>query len=552
MLRLLLARARHAPLLALATGALAAQLLGCSDATQTAGRAFPSGFLWGSAVAAFQTEMGGGSASIDRNTDWFAWTHDSKNLAAGRITADLPENGPASYERYPDDYALARSLDNNAYRLSIEWSRFFPSSTAGVAVDGVQSEADLQALDALANQAEVAHARTILHAAREAGLEPMLTLQHFSLPLWIHEPIAARDAFLAAPAGTVPQLTTPGGWLDATAPLEFAKFAAYAAWKLGDEVDLWVTINEPVVMVVSGYVNIAGVGGNFPPGAFSLPAVPGLLVNLVTAHARAYSAVKRWDTVVASQAHGGILDGSPSVVGLVMNMVAFTPSNEASPLDQAGAEHAAYLFNQVALNATVRGELDEGLDGDITPDAERPDLAGMDFIGVNYYLRGRVTGLPAPADPAVPLLDFLPAVTYRWALAPTAPPCPTECSEFGSEIYPPGFRDVLATAGSYGLPIFVTENGIADSDDSQRKAYLVTHLDTLLKANDDGLADVHGYFHWSLIDNFEWTSGFTPKFGLAAVDLQTKERVARPSAALYGEIATSNRLTDEQVAQNHF
>jgi len=546
------ARARRrlrAILAATLAGAATSLLLSCSDGkVQAPGRSFPEGFLWGAAVAAFQTEMGGGPSSIDSGTDWWVWVHDASNIAAHRTSGDLPENGPASYERFGDDYRLARSMQLNAYRLSIEWSRIFPQSTAAIAPGGVTSEADLEALDQVADHAELDHVRTVLMAARSAGLEPLLTLNHFTLPLWLDDPIATRDAFAAAGSAGLPSFHAPAGWLDDATVREFAKFAAYAAWKLGDLVDLWATLNEPTVVVVNGYVNAAGVGGNFPPGAFALKAVAPLLVNLATAHARAYDAVKRWDTVVASTAHGHVLDGQPSVVGLVNNMVAFTPENPDSASDVAGAAHASYLFNQLLLNATVLGRLDEGLDGDATPDVERPDLGDrMDYVGVNYYLRGRISGLPAPVDPAVPLLDFLPSITYRWAGAPTAPPCPTECSEFGSEIYPQGFHDVLAIAGAYGRPVLVTENGIADATDAQRPAYLVTHLDEVLQAIADHSADVRGYFHWSLIDNYEWTAGYLPKFGLAAVDPASKAREPRPSTAIFAEIAGENRLADALV-----
>ena len=122
-----------------------------------------------------------------------------------------------------------------------------------------------------------------------------------------------------------------------------------------------------------------------------------------------------------------------------------------------------------------------------------------------------MTGLPAPASSTIPLFDFLPTNTYRWALNPTAPPCPTTCTDFGAEVYPQGFRRVLRTAGSYGLPVYVTENGLADADDDMRRDYLLDHLRVLRGAMRDRLARVKGYLAWSLTDNFEWSAGLLPQ-----------------------------------------
>src|SRR5207245_3218795 len=123
-------------------------------------------------------------------------------------------------------------------------------------------------------------------------------------------------------------------------------------------------------------------------------------------------------------------------------------------------------------------------------------------------------GLPTTITPVIPLLDFAPTFSYQTPRNPTAPPCPTTCTDVGWEIYPIGIREMAAEAGSYGRPVYITENGIADANDDQRPAYLVQHLDVLEHAIADGAADVRGYYHWSLMDNFEWSSGYFPMFGL--------------------------------------
>jgi len=381
----------------------------------------------------------------------------------------------------------------------------------------------------------------VLAALRARHLEPVVTLNHFSLPLWVHEPLAVRDAFapLNGFSDPVPPGLTRAGWLDPSIVGEFAKFAAYAGWKFGDQVDLWCTINEPVVVLVSGFVNIGGVGGNFPPGAFNFAAVLQAIPQLLAAHARAYDALHATDT---TDANG---DGVAVQVGIVHNMVAFHPADPMRALDVSGAAHADYIYNRVFLNAITTGATDLNLDGDTSdPGETRPDLAGRsDFIGVNYYLRATVTGLGAAVTPYIPLFDFLPTITYRAPLSPSAPPCPTTCSDFGWEIYPPGLREVLTFVGTLGVPVYITENGIADAADALRARYTFDHLATLQGVIADHVADVRGYFHWSLTDNFEWSSGYFPKFGLASFDAVTGRRKLRAGARPYRSIARHNGIS---------
>jgi beta-galactosidase len=162
---------------------------------------------------------------------------------------------------------------------------------------------------------------------------------------------------------------------------------------------------------------------------------------------------------------------------------------------------------------------------------------------VNYYLRAVVTGLGFPVTTHIPLFDFLPTLSYRTPRNPTAPPCPSTCSDFGWEIYPAGLREVLTFVGTLGRPVYVTENGIADAADALRGRYVVDHLSTLAGVVADGAADVRGYFHWSLTDNFEWSSGYYPRFGLATFDPASGRRKLRPSARAYRSIARHDGIT---------
>lgn len=509
-----IARTRALPLVLVA--------LACLPAAAWAKRDLPRSFQWGVAIAGFQTEMGQGR-NVDTGSDWWAWTHDGQNIANGVVTADRPELGPGFLARYRRDIKLAaRRLDLNAFRLGIEWSRIFPRPT--------RKAKSLKALDRLANQGALRKYRSILRRIRAAGMKPWVTINHFTLPIWIHDPIAARDAF----AGVGPDAPVPAferrGWLDPSTVREFRKYAKYLAWKLGPLVDRWITLNEPMVVAVNGYVNVPGViGGNFPPGAFNFPAAIAVIQNLAGANQAAYQAVKKRDRGAR--------------VGVVHNMVAFTPAIPGDPADVAGTEHASYLFNRLFLDAAIRGFRDLDANGVIEPSEQDPRRAGKaDFIGLNYYFRGRVDGIGASITPTIPILDFLPSTAYRSAISPSAPPCPTTCSDFGSEIYPDGFREVLRIAGAYGRPVIVTENGISDAADSVRPTYLVDHLRAMQAARLAGEARVRGYFHWSLVDNFEWAAGYTQHFGLFAFDPATLARRARPSAARYARIARTGNI----------
>jgi beta-galactosidase len=485
---------------------------------------FPRGFLWGTALSGFQAEMGRGR-NEDRGSDWWVWAHDPVNIAEHHVSGDKPELGPGDYALFRTDIALAHDqLHNNAMRISIEWSRIFPRSTA--AVTGPLDLAEMKRLDELADQRAVRHYREELIAIRRAGMTPFVTVSHFSLPLWIDNPIATRDALARlGPNEAPPSGLADAGWLSASTIPEFAKYSAYLAWKYGKLVRFWTPINEPEVVASSGYVNIPGVVGNFfPPGALNYPAAIRSLVNMVRANAASYDAIHKWD--------------HRARVGLVQNMIAFTP---ASAADVAATKHASYLFNSWFLNAAVRGDIDANGNGVIDLGEHHPELAGKaDFIGVNYYYRGRVSALGGPLTPAIPVLDFLPSTNYRTRQNPSAPRCPTTCSDFGNELYPAGMTQVLRIAGGYHLPVYITENGIADARDRLRASYTVKQLLVLLAAIRHHIADVRGFFEWSLVDNFEWSAGYAEKFGLYSFNGRTLKRTPRPSARYFGQIAQAN------------
>ncbi len=479
---------------------------------------FPKDFLWGISMAAFQYEMGFSRESVDPNSDWYVWLHDKTNIERGMVSGDLPENGPGYWDLFRRDHSLGKWLGLNAWRLNPEWSRIFPSSTKEVKVyinedeEGVKhveiGEKALQELDRLANRSAVKRYREIFLDIKGRDMKLVLNLYHWPLPLWLHDPIAVRDSNAAK---------GPRGWVDKESVVEFAKYAAYIAWKFGDLVDLWSTFNEPNVVWTSGYMM-----GRFPPGIRNREALGKAAINMVQAHARAYDQIKE-------------VSGKDARVGVIY---AVSPAEPLEPSHLSAAERANYLYNLWFFEAIVNGLLDVHI-GKEEGAVKREDLKDRaDWIGVNYYTRTVVRD--REEWPGFEIVqgyghDCEPS-SFSAANRPT--------SELGWEIYPEGLRAAVNLYKRYGRPIAVTENGIADSKDRHRPWFLVSNLYHLHKAMKEDGANVFGYLHWSLIDNLEWASGFSMRFGLFYVNMETKERTPRPSAFIYRHIIENNGIPD--------
>ena len=499
---------------------------------------FPDGFRWGVATSAFQTEMGG-AAPVDPNTDWYAWTHDPLNQLLG-WTKGIPENGPGSYLQYATDAQLAsQGVGADTFRIGMEWSRIFPSDTrvvegvtysmADVDVSDGISDSEIQILDTLADPDAVAHYRDVFATLHDNGLEPMVTLVHFTLPIWLHDPQTARITESIGPLiGYTPP--TGGGWASENTEVEFEKYAAYAAYEFGDQVDTWVTINEPVNTMLASYLVLPGQGG-FPPGVLRGDLLKKSLINEAEANAAAYRAIHEFDL------------GPDTQVGVVLNMLPWEAANPASATDQKAAAEFNNFYNRWFPNAVINGQLDANFDNTLTNDPARPDLANTsDFVGVNHYsvatvdsLGGAGAVLALISD--IPLLTGLPVPEHAGA-------CPAiqGCTDIGWAIQPSALRDGLDIAASYGKPLWITENGIADASDANRAAYTVRQLAVLQEAIADGI-DVKGYIFWSLIDNLEWAKGYAPRFGLYSFDPVTLERTAKPSLAITRQIPRDNGIS---------
>ncbi|HEX7078060.1 MAG TPA: glycoside hydrolase family 1 protein [Candidatus Eisenbacteria bacterium] len=416
---------------------------------------YGSRFLWGAGTSAHQVEGGN-----DRN-DWSVWELRPGAIEGGAKSGDACLH----WARYEEDLDLLRALGMNAYRFSIEWSRVEPE--AGRIDEGA-----------------LAHYRAVLEACRARAITPMVTLHHFTSPLWF----AGR-----------------GGWEDrGNLPL-FERHARLIGERFGDLVDWWITVNEPEVLGFYAYSS-----GIWPPGVSDRSRALTVIANLLEAHALASRALREADRIDADG------DGRATMIGVAKHWVLLDPKRRFWPLDSFAARVQHAVFNEAVVAALAGGPIDLRIPGAKPAGRRVPALAGSsDFLGVNYYTRWMVTLFGKDSRSA-----------RRGA----------PVSDLGWEIYPEGLERAIAGCAEHGLPMVVTENGIADREDRFRPAFLRQSLASLDRARLAG-ADVRGYFHWSLMDNFEWADGTKGRFGLYAVDFARPEgpRVARPSAAVYAE-----------------
>ena len=447
-------------------------------------RTFPEHFLWGAATSAYQVE-GSPLADGAGPSNWHRFSHLPGRTYRGQ-TGDVACDG---YRRWPEDVALMRQLGLNAYRFSIAWSRILPAGTGAV------------------NQAGLDHYDRLVDALLEAGIAPNITLYHWDLP-------AALDEC--------------GGWLERDSAGWFADYAAIVFRALADRVALWTTLNEPWVVMDAGYLH-----GVHAPGHASIFEAPRVAHNLLRAHA---AAVDVYRAEAGADRPGGI--------GLVVNLEPKYPATD-SPADRAATARATAYANRFFLEPALLGRYPEELPelfGEAWPEAasrEAGDLARrLDFVGINYYFRAVVRD-----DPCAP-----PSSLTRVANVPQPRSMHTE---LGWEVAPDAFADILQwVRATYGdVPIHVTENGSAFYDppvafadplpDPHRVHYLREHLRALRRAIAAGV-DVRGYFAWSLLDNFEWSQGFSKRFGLVHVDFETQKRTLKESGRLYADIVRSN------------
>lgn len=474
-------------------------------------------FRFGAATAATQIE------DMNENTDWYLWTRPKAEggLGHGVFVGDAVQG----YTHALDDIALVTEMNLDAYRFSVEWPRVEPMRD-------------------VVDEAALAHYDEVVDALVAANVTPMITVHHFSNPLWVDDPRIANDC----PGG--PTATQLCGWHHETGgPLiveEIAEHARLLAERYGDRVDDWMTLNEPVNYLLAAYgTNVFPPGRNLYIGG-DIDAFGRALRNMIAAHAAMYDAIKAADTVDADG------DGVAASVGFTLNVIAFVPARgnrpSTHPDDIAAVERVRYVYHYLFPGSILDGTFDA--DADMTGEEMHPEWRGkLDWLGIQYYPRVGVSG-QIEAVPLVRASVCFGGFDLGACLPPEDPTHWVPAMRY--EYWEPGIYEILMAFSERwpDLPMTVTEAGIATEVGVRRAEHVVRTLEMIQRAIEDG-ADVRGYLHWSLMDNFEWAEGYEPRFGLYRVDrtMPGYPRTATEGATVLGAIAAARRLTVAQREQ---
>jgi beta-glucosidase len=442
---------------------------------------FPEGFIWGAATAAYQIE-GAWNEDGKGESIWDRFSHTPGTIAHG----DRGDVACDHYHRWREDVALMKEVGLQAYRFSISWPRLLPEGRGRLNAAGLDFYSRL--VDGLL----------------EAAIEPFITLYHWDLPQ------ALQDQ---------------GGWPARATAEAFVEYADLVTRRLGDRVEHWITLNEPFVSAMVGYLE-----GRHAPGHSDLDEALAAAHHLLLSHGWAIPVIRR---------------NSPGAqVGIALNLSGQTPASP-SAADRAAAWQRDGVVNRWFLDPlSARGYPADIVQhhGNLMEFVQAGDLeaiaAPLDFLGVNYYARGVVRSSVVTGAENAPRTVF---------------PNP-ERTEMGWEVYPEGLYELLGRLHfDYRFPaLYVTENGAAypdrigpdgQVDDPLRVAFLEEHLAAAARAIGAGVP-LRGYFVWSLMDNFEWAHGYSKRFGLIYVDYPTQRRVLKTSAHWYRRVIAANAVVD--------
>ena len=461
---------------------------------------FNEDFLWGAATAAYQIE---GAAKEDGRTPsiWDTFSHTPGRTHAG----DTGDVACDHYHRYADDVALMASLGLNAYRFSVSWPRIQPGGRGP------------------ANPAGLDFYRRLVDELLRYDISPWLTLYHWDLPQ---------------------ELEDVGGWSNRDTAARFADYAQLVHDALGDRVRHWTTLNEPWCSAFLGYAS-----GEQAPGRREPDASVRSAHHLLLGHGLAVQAIK------ASR---------PSTqAGITLNLYAVSPATDA-PADIDAARRIDGLSNRWFLDPVLHGRYPADVTADLREISDFSHIhdgdleiinTPLDMLGVNYYSRHVVAGADVddpPADHWRKTSAFPGSAEVRF-ISRGFP-----VTAMGWELDAPGLVEVLRRvhADFTGLPLYITENGAAFDDqliegtvnDPQRIDFFDQHLRACQQAIGEGVP-VRGYFAWSLLDNYEWSYGYSKRFGLVYVDYETQQRIAKASAHWYANLIRMNRPAAHRLGE---
>ena len=409
----------------------------------------PRGLQMGVSTASMQVEGG----QVDANwNDWYQ---------KGRIKDGTdPATGNDHWQQWEQDTALMAQMDLQLYRFSVEWARLMPR-------------------EGFVDEAVVERYRQELQLLREKKIRPLLTIHHFSNPMWFES------------KGAFEKRENLQHYLD---------LVKLVAERFGDLCSDYITINEPNVYATNSYLF-----GAWPPGEQKLGKTIAVMENLAWCHIRAYGLLHE---IRESK------DYQDTMVGCANHVRVFAPKNERNLWHRFSAKLTGYLFQDALTDAMTLGRFSLPLRNW----GKLPKGEYTDFIGLNYYTRSTVSGIGDGVRENSPRNDL------DW------------------EIYPQGL--VECAQQLYAVlprPIWVTENGTCDNDDRFRCKYLYEHLKVLSRSD----LPFERYYHWCFCDNFEWVEGNWAKFGLVAVDSQTKQRTVKRSGEFYSRVIRAGGVTEE-------
>jgi beta-glucosidase len=401
---------------------------------------FPKTFLWGAATSSYQVE------GDNANADWWEWEK--------RAGKEQSAAACRHYDFYEQDFDLAKSLNHNAHRLSIEWSRIEP-------VEGEFSDK------------EIKHYIDVITALKRRNIVPVVTLHHFTNPVWFAQ---------------------KGSWVNKKSIERFLRYSDFVVRALAPHVHYWITINEPTI-----YLSHSFLFGTWPPQSKSYMQSKKVHDHLAWAHIECYRRIH--------QIYKELSLPGP-MVSISHHMSALVPCS-LSLKNRLAVALRDHLFNFEFLDKITAYKT-------------------LDFIGLNYYSRQLVD------------LKGWGIGNMVWDVCGHGHH-PVRKNSLGWDIYPEGLYQVLKKLKRYDLPVVITENGICTLDDNQRWEFIDAHLRSVHRAMTEGV-NVTGYLYWSLLDNFEWAEGYTPRFGLIGMDYATQKRTVRESARKFARVCETGSL----------